>query len=69
MATSDVITAARLELEEITCDLVNLVNVCDSINRDNPPEWLAMFFGRILDLDKKVDAYMQAVQLLIEAKS
>lgn len=69
MATADVITVARIELEEITFDLVNLVTVCDSISRDNPPDWLAMFFGRVLDLDKKVDAYLSAVQVLIEAKS
>lgn len=61
MATADVITAARIELEEVTFDLVNLVNVCHSINELNPPEWLSLFYGRIIDLDRKVDAYMEAV--------
>jgi hypothetical protein len=61
MANADVITKAQLELEEVTSDLVNLVKVCDSINPDNPPPWLLMFLGRVIDLEKKVETYMQAV--------
>lgn len=60
MATSDVITTALTELEDVTLDLVNLVNVCYSINQEHPPEWLSLFYGRILDLDRKVDACMDA---------
>jgi len=60
MATVDLITTAGRELEEQSNDLLNLVRVCSSIC-DHHPEWLDMFFPRIVDLDAKVQAYMMAV--------
>ena len=60
MATVDLITTAGRELEQQTNDLLNLVRVCSSIN-EHHPEWLDMFFPRIVDLDVKVQAYMMAV--------
>jgi hypothetical protein len=62
MAGIDVITKSRIELDETIYDLVNLVKVCDSLNPDNPPDWLAMIFGRVLDLDRKIETYVSAVQ-------
>lgn len=60
MATVDLITTAGRELEQQTNDLLNLVRVCSSINEQHP-DWLDMFFPRIVDLDVKVQAYMMAV--------
>lgn len=60
MATVDLITTAGRELEQQTNDLLNLVRVCSSINEQHP-DWLDMFFPRIVDLDLKVQAYMTAV--------
>lgn len=62
MAGIDVITNSRIVLDETIYDLVTLVKVCDSINPDNPPDWLAMIFGRVLDLERKIEIYTQAVQ-------
>jgi len=61
MAAIEVITEARRAMEDQVLDLVTLVKCMDSIAPDQTPVWLAVFFGRIIDLDTKVNAYMDAV--------
>lgn len=62
MADLDVITAARSLLDDQISDLALLVRVLDSCNMDDPPDWLALFFGRLLDLEKSRDAYFFALR-------
>lgn len=69
MAENDPTHAAGLCLEQAVCDLVTIVRVCDSINPDHPPEWLAMLFGRVLDIDRLTQEYMGAVHAERVARS
>jgi hypothetical protein len=61
MAAMESIDQARNVLEEKMLDLVMIVKTCDAVAGDNPPDWLAMMFGRVLELDRAADAYMMAV--------
>lgn len=61
MAGMESIDAAGRALEEAVLDFATIVRVCDSINMDNPPDWLAMVFGRVLAIEDLVQAYMMAV--------
>lgn len=60
MADIDVITGLRIALDEKVYELALLVRVLDSCNPLDPPDWLGLMFGRILDLEKSYEAYFAA---------
>ena len=57
------IPATRQVLEERVMELATIVRVCDQCAGDLPgyPDWLAMMFGRVLDIEKATQDYMMAV--------
>lgn len=61
MAGIDIITKARGEAEFAMIDLALLMRVCDSINPNDPPDWLALLWTRVNDLEDKFKSYMDAV--------
>ena len=61
MADRERIHISRQSLEDKSLDLVTIIRMCDSLAGDNPPDWLAAMFGRVLELDRAVQDYLMAV--------
>jgi hypothetical protein len=65
MAAIESISQVRQVMEERMLELVLIVRTIDAAvthsGDGGGPDWHSLFFGRILDLDKAVDAYMEAV--------
>lgn len=61
MAGMNFIDDARQPLEAAMLHLSTVVRVCDSVNPENPPEWVSLLFPLVLDLESKVQSYMDAV--------
>lgn len=61
MAGIDVIWKASGDLESAVLELRNLVDVCESIDTDNPPPWLYAVSTRVGVIHDASQAYLQAV--------
>ena len=66
MADVDVITGLRLALDDQVSELALLVRVLDSCNPLDPPDWLALMFGRVLELEKAYEAYFTAAHEVVK---
>lgn len=67
MAAIESISEARVRMEERMNDLVLITKTIDAaltaVAQGDGPDWHHLFFGRIVQLDKAVDAYMHEVNV------
>lgn len=61
MAAIDVISKAGFELEDAVLELTNFIEVCQSLDGDNPPPWLSFVGFRVSAIHATSQAYQLAV--------